>query len=153
MISLLKTFLLAMTPVGELRVSLPIALSIYSLDWRLALFVSIIGNMVPVIFLLLLLGPVSQWLSNNSLTFKRFFDWLFERTRKKTSLRMERYGDIALISFVAVPLPLTGAWTGAIAAFLFGVPFKRAFALILSGVIIAGVIVLLLIETGLLWLT
>jgi len=141
-----------MTPIGEIRASLPVALTIYNLDWKSALFVSIIGNMVPVVFLLLLLSPVSQWLSNYSF-FKRFFDWLFQRTRKKTSSRMERYGDIALISFVAIPLPFTGAWTGAIAAFLFGVPFKKAFALILSGVIIAGVIVLLLIETGLLWLT
>ena len=64
---------------------------------------------------------------------------------------MEKYGAIALITFVAIPLPFTGAWTGSIGAFLFNIPFKKAFPLILLGVLISGAIMLLLTQTGL-WL-
>ena len=151
MVEAVKTFLLAMTPVGELRVALPMGIIIYDLNWKLALLVSVLGNLVPVVFLLLFLGPIFKWLSNNFSIFNKFFNWLFERTRKKTGSKIEKYGNIALISFVAIPLPLTGAWTGAIAAFLFGIKFKKAFPLIALGVLIAGIIVLTLIQTGL-WL-
>ena len=151
MMEILNTFLLAMTPIGELRVALPVALLVYNLHWFWAYFISVIGNMIPVIFLLLLLGPVSQWLSKELGSFKKFFDWLFERTRKKSTERIEKYGAIALVSFVAIPLPFTGAWTGAIVAFLFNIPFKKAFPLIFLGVLMSGAIMLLLSQTDL-WL-
>ncbi|MDP2909905.1 MAG: small multi-drug export protein [bacterium] len=148
---IIQTFLLAMLPIGELRVSLPISIAVYNLDWKLAFLISILGNLVPVLLLLLFLGPVSTFLSNNCVVFKTFFDWLFERTRKKTDSQLLKYGSIALVFFVAIPLPLTGAWTGAIAAFLFGFSFRKAFPLISLGVVIAGVIVLILTKLGL-WL-
>lgn len=137
-----------MTPIGELRVALPIALTLYNMDWVWAFFISVLGNLVPIVFLLLFLDPVSQWLSDNSKFFQRFFNWLFERTRRKSNSRIEKYGEIALISFVAIPLPLTGAWTGAVVAFLFGIPFKKSFPLISLGVIIAGVIMLIATKLG-----
>jgi len=152
MIEVIKTFLLAMTPIGELRVALPIALTLYNMNWVWAFFISVLGNLVPIVFLLLFLEPVSRWLSDNFRFFQRFFNWLFERTRRKSSPGIEKYGEIALISFVAIPLPLTGAWTGTIIAFLFDIPFKKAFSLISLGVVIAGAIVLALIQLGLLWL-
>ena len=71
----------------------------------------------------------------------KFLNWLFERTRKKTKDKIEKYGDLALIIFVAIPLPNTGAWTGTLAAWLFGIPMKRALLNIFYGVLIAGVIV------------
>ena len=147
MIGVIETFFLAMTPVGELRVSLPVALMAYNMNWPAAFLVSVIGNLVPILFLLLFLGPLSDWLSLRFKTCNRFFSWLFERTRKKSSSRIEKYGSIALVSFVAIPLPFTGAWTGAVAAFLFNIPFKKAFPLITLGVVIAGAIVLLLTQT------
>ena len=148
---IVKTFFLAMTPVGELRASLPVALTMYNMNWPLAFFVSVLGNLVPIVFMLLFLGPVSKWLSLRFKICNRFFFWLFERTKKKSSARIEKYGSIALVSFVAIPLPFTGAWTGSIAAFLFGIPFKKAFPLIAVGVVIAGIIVLLLTQTSI-WL-
>lgn len=151
MMEVIKTFFLAMTPIGELRASLPIALTVYNMNWVLAFFVSVIGNLVPIIFLLLFLGPVSDWLSGRFLIFKKFFTWLFKRTRIKSSSKMQKYGELGLMIFVAIPLPFTGAWTGAVVAFLFGIPFKKALYLISSGVIIAGVIVLSLIKAGI-WL-
>lgn len=152
MAEILNVFLLAMTPIGELRAALPAGILFYDLSWETAFLVSVVGNLVPVVFLLLLLGPVSKWLSDNFLICKRLFDWIFERTRRKTNNRMKKYGDVALISFVAIPLPFTGAWTGAIAAFLFGVKFKKAFLLIGLGVLISALIVLTLIQTKVLWL-
>jgi uncharacterized membrane protein len=67
----------------------------------------------------------------------RFFEWLFARTRKRSGA-LEKYGAIGLVLFVAIPLPVTGAWTGSAAAFLFGIPFRKAFPIILLGVMIAG---------------
>lgn len=137
----IQTFLLAMTPIGELRASIPIALTLYQLNWGTAYLISVIGNLVPVVFLLIFLGPVSDWLSKKFPPFRRFFSWLFERTRRKYNSHMEKYGYPALIFFVAIPLPITGGWTGSLIAFLFGVSFKKAFFSIFLGVLIAGLIV------------
>ncbi len=144
----IQTFLLAMTPIGELRISLPIALTIYQLNWAVAYLISVIGNLVPVILLLLFLEPVSAWFSKKFSIFQRFFSWLFARTRKKYNTKIEKYGYSALIIFVAIPLPITGGWTGSLIAFLFGISFRKAFPLITLGVMIAGLIVLLATQAG-----
>lgn len=144
MIPEIKTFLIAMSPFLELRGSIPIALGVYHLPvWSAYLF-SILGNLVPVIFLLWLLGWTSKFLSRHFYFFNRFFAWIFEITRKKHTKKFERWKEFALIILVAIPLPLTGAWTGSLAAFVFGVPSKKAFPLIALGVIIAGLIVTLI---------
>ncbi|OJI07883.1 hypothetical protein BK004_00375 [bacterium CG10_46_32] len=140
---ILATFLAAMTPIGELRLAIPLALAKYNLEPVSAYVISVLGNLVPVIFLLLFLEAVSLFLIDHSKTFEQFFDWLFERTRKRIGHRYELYGYIALVLFVAIPLPITGAWTGSVAAYLLGIPFWRAFGLIAIGVSIAGVIVTL----------
>jgi len=144
----IQTFLLAMTPVGELRAALPTALAIYHLNWPIAYLISVMGNLVPVVFLLLFLEPVSGWLSRKSNFFQKFFSWFFEKTRKNSHSGMKKYGYLALIPFVAIPLPLTGGWTGSIIAFLYQIPFKVAFPLITFGVMIAGVIVLFATKAG-----
>lgn len=106
-----------------------------------ALLISFLGNIVPVFFILLLLGQVSEFLSQKSVFFKGFFTKLFEKTRRKNSDSFEKWGALALVIFVAIPLPMTGGWSGAVAAFVFGVPFRKAFASVSLGVFIAGVIV------------
>ena len=149
MIAEVKTLLIAMTPVFELRGSIPMALGVYHLPvWSSYLF-SVIGNIIPVIFILFLLKSVSDFLMRHSNLFNRFFSWLFERTRKKHSAKFERWEEFALIVLVAIPLPFTGAWTGSLCAFVFGIPFKKAFPLIVIGVIIAGLITTLITMTAL----
>ncbi|MFA6391757.1 MAG: small multi-drug export protein [Patescibacteria group bacterium] len=138
------TVLIAMLPIAELRASIPIALGVYDLPVLESYFLSVAGNIFPVIFILWLLEPFSRWLSAHSKFFKKFFDWLFLRTRKKFAAKYEKWGLLALAIFVAIPLPATGAWTGAIAAFLFGIPFKKSIVSITLGVMIAGVIVTLI---------
>ncbi len=145
---LVKILLTAMTPIGELRVSIPLGLTILHQPWFLVFVISVIGNMIPPVFILWLFPKVSSWLMSHSKLMNKFFNWLFERTRKKAHDKIEKYGDLALIIFVAIPLPNTGAWTGTLAAWLFGIPIKRALPNILYGVIIAGVIVTI-ITTGL----
>ena len=140
----LATFLTAMTPVGELRASIPLALTVHGMGALESYIWSVAGNMLPVIFLLAALEKVSSFLIEKSPRARSFFNWLFERTRKKFTGHYETWGELALIMFVAVPLPVTGAWTGSVAAYLFGIPAKRALFLILAGVMISGVIVTLL---------
>ena len=134
-------FLIAMLPVAELRGAIPVALTVYQLPVWLAYSLALIGNIIPGAVLLWLLGPTAGYLSENSQLAKRFFDWLFTRTRHKFAGKYERWGALALVLFVAVPLPVTGVWTGAVAAFLFGIPKRRALALLSLGAAIAGGIV------------
>jgi len=144
----LITFLLAMTPVGELRLAIPVALSTYDLYWVTAYILSVLGNLVPVLFFLLFLEPVSSWLSANFSIFDKFFSWLFSRTRDRHEEKIKKYGYPGLVLVVAIPLPITGAWTGTLVAFLFGIKFKKAFPLIALGVLTAGGIVTGLTKAG-----
>lgn len=137
----IATVLIAMLPIGELRVSIPVALTVYHLPLISAFVYSLIGNVIPIIFLLWLLGPFSGYVMQRFLVARRFFEWLFERTRHKFAGQYAIWGAIALVVFVAIPLPGTGAWTGAMAAFLFGIPKKQAFLLVTLGTVLAGVIV------------
>jgi uncharacterized membrane protein len=135
------TAILAMLPIAELRVSIPVALTAYQLTPVAAFVYSVIGNIIPVFFIIPLLGPISSFLMKRSKIAERFFAWLFDRTRRKFTGNYQKYGSLALVVFVAIPLPVTGAWTGAVAAWLFGIPYRRAVWLILLGVIGAGLIV------------
>ena len=137
----IQVLVMAMIPIAELRASIPFAIGIYKMGVAQAFILSVIGNMLPVVPLLLFLDPVSNWLRRYSL-FDRFFNWLFARTRRYNE-RMEKYGAQGLTPFVAIPLPVTGAWTACAVAFVFGFRFRYAFPAILAGVIIAGIIVTL----------
>lgn len=145
---LLTVFLSALTPLGELRLAIPLGVGSFRLPVWEVYIVAVAGNMLPPIIILWLFPKFSQWLRQRSRIMDRFLTWLFLRTRKKMERLSQRYGDIALIIFVAIPLPNTGAWTGALAAWLFGIPFVRSVINIFIGVLIAGLIVTLL-TTGL----
>jgi len=139
----IATLLIAMLPIAELRGSIPIALTVYQLSIPWAYILSVIGSIIPAIFLLWLLGPVSGYLMERFVWANKFFTWLFTRTRNRFSGKYDRWGQLALMIFVAIPLPVTGVWTGSVAAFLFGIPKKTSLVLITLGSMIAGVIVTL----------
>ncbi|MCD4670034.1 MAG: small multi-drug export protein [Actinomycetia bacterium] len=141
------TFLTAMTPVGELRASIPIALGTYGMGIIETYIISVLGNLVPVIAILWILEPVSKFLMKKFNWANRFFTWLFDRTRKKHSAKFEKYQGFALISFVGIPLPVTGGWTGSLIAYVFGIPPKKALGQIVIGVLIAGIIVTIIVKT------
>jgi uncharacterized membrane protein len=132
----LLVILIAALPIAELRVAIPVAIASLDFTWYYAFLLAIIGNMLPVPFILIFLEAATRLL-NRVPTFKKWLDWLFERTRKRGEIIQKNKG-IGLLLFVAVPLPVTGAWTGSLAAVLFGIGFKQAFFSILLGVMIAG---------------
>jgi uncharacterized membrane protein len=140
------TVIIAALPISELRGAIPVAYCVMKLSLPKTLILAYIGNMIPVIPLLVLLEPVSERLRRFHI-WRRFFDWLFERTRRKAEI-IQRYEALGLILFVAIPLPVTGAWTGCIAASLFKIKFRYAFPAILIGVLIAGAVVTVLTLTG-----
>lgn len=137
----ISTIIIAAMPIAELRGSIPVAVGIYNLSIIESFFYSVIGNLIPVILILLIFDPIAKFLMDKIKIFNKFFTWLFDKTRKRHTKKFERWGSIALITLVAIPLPLTGGYTGALAAYLFGIPFKKAFPLILIGILIAGIIV------------
>jgi len=146
----LVILLTAALPVSEVRGAIFMALVIYGYEPWQAYLLSVLGNLLPVVPLLLFLGPVSDWLRRFAI-WDRFFTWLFARTRRKYILEHESFGLTALALFVAVPLPMTGAWTGCAIAFLVGFRFWPAFAAISTGVLLAGVIVTSMV-LGVQWL-
>jgi len=142
----IEVFLVAAAPISELRGAIPLAILDLDISWHVAFLVAIAGNLLPVPFLLLFLGPVSRLLSKVKV-FEIIINWIFRLSRRRGGI-VERYGLIGLVLFVAIPLPITGAWTGSIVAFLLGLPFRRAFPAIILGVFIAGVIVTTLTVIG-----
>ena len=115
-------------------------IGVYGMDLSTTYLVAVIGNMLPVVPLLLFLESVSNYL-RRWVFWDVFFNWLFTRTYRRHNGKFEKYGTIALLLFVAIPLPVTGAWTGCAAAFVFGIQFKHAFLAILGGVVLAGILV------------
>lgn len=144
----LKIFIWAMTPIGELRAAIPIGLALYKLNPFVVYFFSVSGNVFASFLILISLGAFSRWTSKNIDFFNRFFTWLFSQTRKNHYNKVNKYGLYLLPFFVAVPLPITGAWTASLIAFVFGMPFKKSFPLISAGILAAGLIVLFLTKTG-----
>jgi uncharacterized membrane protein len=108
----------------------------------------VVGNSLIVLPALFLFEPVTRVLRRFK-PWVGFFDWLFERTRKKAD-RIQKYESLGLALLVAVPLPMTGAWTGVIAASLFKIRFRYAFPAIIAGILCAGIIVLFLSMLGIL---
>lgn len=148
MSDLLEVFLLSMTPLGELRLAIPIGIAVYKLNVFLVFFISIIGNLVPAFLLLIFLKKVSIYLSGKSLFFKKIFIWWEDNAKKKHLSKIQQYGIFWLALFVAVPLPMTGAWTGALLATLMNFPLKKSLLAILAGITGAGLIVTSLVILG-----
>ena len=135
------TIFVAASPISELRGAIPLAIGVYHFGVIKTFLLAVLGNLIPAVVLLWLLGPISGFLVRNVPITEKFFDWLFARTRHKFTDQYEKWGGLALILFVAIPLPMTGVWTASVAAFLFGFPKKKSLALISLGALIAGLIV------------
>ena len=135
----LAVFVVAMLPVFELRGGIPVGYAMGMDNPVLIYLIAVAGNFVPVIPILTLLGPAERMLRRFKLM-DRFFDWLFKRTVSRSDL-IRKYESLGLILFVAIPLPMTGAWTGSIAAYLFKLPLRMAIPCIILGILIAGMVV------------
>ena len=141
----LSIIIVGTLPVFELRGAIPLGFYL-GLPLTKIFILAVLGNLIPVVPLYFLLQPISIRLSRTPL-FKAFFNWLFNLAKKRAEV-VQKYEALGLMLFVAIPLPVTGAWTGTIAASLFRIRFKYTFLAVFFGVIIAGIIVTILCELG-----
>ena len=144
----IKVFLISMIPIFELRGSIPIGVHRYKLPYWKVIPISIVGNMFPIFFILLFFDFVTKLFFQVPFL-KKILEAVFARTRRKTAV-IQKYEEIGLMLFVAIPLPITGAWTGSLAAYLFGLKFWKSILFIFLGVCIAAVVVTFL--TSLKWI-
>jgi len=140
--------IISMLPIIELRGAIPVGIFMFGFSWQKAALLSVIGNMIPIPFILLFMEGIVKLL-RRSRAGRSFTDWLFRRTRKKSDL-IEKYETAGLVLFVGIPLPGTGGWTGAFAAYLFGLKFWKSLLYIFVGVLLAAVAVTALCQTGVL---
>ena len=147
-LKILIVFLISMVPLIELRGAIPVAVAMnLELPEWLILVVAIIGNILPVPFIYLFARKVLEWGSRAKWqAFKKFCDFCLKKGEKageKLLKNAGKYGTfIALLLFVAIPLPGTGAWTGTLAASILNLPFKKTILSVTVGVLIAGLIML-----------
>lgn len=133
------TFFVSMVPVIELRGAIPIGVA-SGLDPWLAIGVSIIGNLVPVPFIIIFIKKIFAWMRSKSIKLDGLVTRLEKRAENKSET-VQKYAFWGLFILVAIPLPGTGAWTGALVAAMLEMPLKKAFPAIMLGVLGAAVIV------------
>lgn len=139
---LLVAGLISMIPIFELRGGIPVGIALFKLHPVTVYFTCVVFNLIPVLPILLLLNPLRRLLSRVP-PFRGLFRYL-ERKAAKNKRLIERYEEIGLTLFVAIPLPVTGAWTGSIIAEVMGLKVMKSFLSITLGVALAGIIVTML---------
>lgn len=135
----LITFIVAMMPILELRGAIPLGVSM-GLPHLTALIVSIIGNLLPVPFIIIFIRRIFTWMRTKSKRFEK----LVTRMENKAYVKKDfiyKWEILGLMLLVAIPLPGTGAWTGALVAALLDIRLKAAIPAIILGVLIAGILV------------
>jgi len=137
----LATFLMAMLPVTELRAAIPVAIIKYNISPWLAFVYAVLGNALMGTVVLLAVEPVTKIIIEKVGFIHRIWMKYIDRLHKKHKESFEKWEALALIIFIAIPLPMTGAFSGAVAASIFQIPPKKAITYIFLGCFIAGMIV------------
>lgn len=139
-------FIISMVPILELRGGLLAAgPAILDVPMREAIPICIVGNLIPIPFILLLITKIFDWMKNTK-TFRPMVERLEEKAMSKSS-NIEKYEFWGLVAFVGIPLPGTGAWTGSLIAALLGIRFRKAFPAIVLGVLLAAFLMTVLSYT------
>ena len=134
-------FIISLLPILELRGGL-LAAALIGLDPVPSYIISIIGNILPVPFILLLINKILDWM-RKSKKFKKVAKWLDEKVEKHKG-QIEKYGYLGIVLFVGIPLPGTGAWTGSLIASVLEMDKKKTFFAVLAGVFIASIIMMVI---------
>jgi len=143
LVKYLIVFFVSMVPLIELRGAVPIGTGL-GLPWHFTLIVAIIGNCLPIPFILIFVKKVLTWMRGCRIKlFSKVSNFMFEKAEKNRG-KIDKYATWGLFLFVAIPLPGTGAWTGALVASLFDMDKKKASLSIFSGVVTAGIIMTLI---------
>jgi len=137
-----QIFFGSMLPWIEARYVIPYAVLELHWSWWQAFPLAVAGNMLPIPFILLFFGYVEKFLRRYKF-WTKIMDWLFARTRKRANSKIIKYEYLGLLVFVALPLPFTGGWTGALIAYLFGLKFSKSLITIFIGVVIAALIMII----------
>ncbi|MCK4636115.1 MAG: small multi-drug export protein [Candidatus Moranbacteria bacterium] len=135
------TFLLAMIPITELRASIPIAILTFKMAPMTAFILSVLGNVLVGALTFIFVDKIFDFFLEKVEWLNKIWKKYIHRIQTKNVEKFEKWGAFALITFVAIPLPLTGIVTGAVAASIFDVPFKKAIPLLAVGSVIAGILV------------
>jgi len=136
---LLYVFFISMVPLIEQRGAIPVGILGYHLNPLVIGLVSLVGSFVPAPFIYLFFNKILDWMRTVKV-FKKFTDFVDKKVQKG-SKKLEKYKEIGLISFVGIPLPTTGLWTGtAVAAFL-GLDFKKSMVCVFLGGIISAILI------------
>ncbi|MFA6131831.1 MAG: small multi-drug export protein [Patescibacteria group bacterium] len=143
------TLLLAAAPLTELRGSIPIGVTVFGLPIWSAFLFSVVGNILPVPAIFYLLPKVLSWAEKHWPWLHRVMVVYLEKKKEKFKDSYDKYGALALAIFVAIPLPMTGAWTGAALAVIFKIEKRYSFPAVVAGVIVAGIIVSLIVSGAL----
>ena len=138
----LIVFIISLCPILECRLGMFTAISLLHMNPVVGFVISFIGNILPIPFILLLINKIFEWLKKVPVINKPIY-WLEEKTLKKRD-KIDKYGIWGLLFFVAIPLPGTGGWTGALLASLLHLDRKKSFGIICIGVFIAGLIITVL---------
>ena len=140
-------FFCSMIPIIELRGAIPMGLAM-GLEWWQSFLISVVGNILPVPFILLFINRVLKFMSTSKVKFfNKVANWLFGKVEKNRG-KIEKYAFWGVTLFVAIPLPATGAWTGSLVAAVIDLNFWKALLSALVGVLIAGVIVTVIAYGG-----
>ena len=139
--NLFIVFLLAMTPIGELRLSVPTGIGA-GLNWYSVFLFSILGNMVPAIVLVYTLPLLEKLRNRQNFFLWRWFDQFLIRVEKKQQM-VDKYGWIGLLLLVAIPFPGTGAYTGSVVSYMLRMEKKKSLFFIFVGLLIAGTVMTL----------
>lgn len=136
----LLVFIISLLPILELRGGL-LAAALLGLDPIPSYIISIIGNLLPIPFILLLINKILTWM-RKSKHFKGIAEWLDKKVEKHKG-QIEKYGYLGIVLFVGIPLPGTGAWTGSLIACVLEMDRKKTFLAVLAGVFLASIIMML----------
>ncbi|MBE6719386.1 MAG: small multi-drug export protein [Ruminococcaceae bacterium] len=142
----LVVFVISLFPILECRLGMFTAIVVLGMNPFVGFVISFLGNILPIPFILLLINKIFEWLKKIPHINKPII-WLEEKTLKKKD-KIDKYGIWGLLLFVAIPLPGTGAWTGALLASLLHLDRKKSFGVIAIGVFIAGLIITILSLVG-----
>ena len=147
----LITFLISMVPIVELRGAIPFGVMKCEVPWQQAVIISMIGNMLPVPFIFFFARKILEW-GKDKPVIGKFFSWCLEKGHHGGEKLKAKAGDKgmfwALLLFVGIPLPGTGAWTGTLAATMLDLDFKKSVIAVICGVLLAAAIITLLTVMG-----
>ncbi len=140
-------FFCSMIPIIELRGAIPMGWA-FGLPWWQTYIIAVLGNLLPVPFILLFINTIIKWMASSKIKFfNKFANWLLQKAEKNRA-KIEKYAFWGVALFVAVPLPVTGAWTGSLVAAVIDMKFWKALLSALIGIMIAGVIMTVIFYGG-----